>query len=71
VQAGDAASYRGRLQGIAMTFNKLKSGDRVQTKKSGLATVVETGCHKGTMVKLKCDSAKWSCPYFYEHELEL
>jgi len=22
------------------------------------------------MVKLKCDKPKWSCPYFYENELE-
>ncbi len=59
------------MSNTAMTFqfNELKSGDRIKTKNSGMATVVETGCYRGTMVKLKCDAPKWSCPYFYEHEL--
>ena len=56
---------------MTFQFNELKSGDRIKTRYSGMATVVETGCYKGTMVKLKCDTPKWSCPYFYEHELEL
>jgi len=56
---------------MKLTFNKLKTGDRIKTIHSGMATVVETGCYKGKMVKLKCDTPKWSCPYFYEHELEL
>lgn len=52
-------------------FSKLKTGDRVKTKWSGMATVLEVGCYNNTMVKLKCDKKKWSCPYFYENELEL
>jgi hypothetical protein len=52
-------------------FNQLEIGDRVKTKRSGLATVLEIGCYKGTMVKLKCDKPIWICPYFYESELEL
>jgi hypothetical protein len=52
------------------TFNQLRIGDRVKTKYSGLATVIDIGCYKGTMVKLKCDKPVWSCPYFYESELE-
>jgi len=54
-----------------MDFSNLKIGDRVMTKSSGMATVVETGCYNNTMVKLKCDKKKWSCPYFYERELIL
>ena len=53
------------------TFNQLRIGDRVKTKYSGLATVIDIGCYKGTMVKLKCDKPIWICPYFYESELEL
>jgi hypothetical protein len=53
------------------SFNQLEIGDRVKTKRSGLATVLEIGCYKGTMVKLKCDKPIWICPYFYESELEL
>jgi hypothetical protein len=56
---------------MTLTFDNLKTGDRIKTRYSGMATVVETGCYKGTMVKLKCDKPKWCCPYFYEHELEL
>lgn len=54
-----------------MTFNQLKVGDRVKTKHSGMATVLQVGSYKGTMVKLKCDKPRWACPYFYESELEL
>jgi len=50
-------------------FDKLKVGDRVKTKLSGMATVIEVGCYSGKMVKLKCDKPKWHCPYFYESEL--
>jgi hypothetical protein len=56
---------------MTFQFNKLKSGDRIKTRYSGMATVVETGCYGGKMVKLKCDHPKWCCPFFYEHELEL
>jgi hypothetical protein len=52
-------------------FKNLKVGDRIKTKLSGMATVIEVGCYNGTMVKLKCDDLKWYCPYFYETELEL
>jgi hypothetical protein len=52
-------------------FKELKVGDRVKTNLSGMATVVEVGCYGGKMVKLKCDQPKWSCPYFYESELDL
>lgn len=52
-------------------FSKLKVGDRVETKSSGMATVVKVDCYKGTMVELKCDKKKWSCSYFYESELNL
>ena len=52
-------------------FSKLKIGDRVKTKFSGISTVLEVGCYNNTMVKLKCDKKKWSCLYFYESELEL
>lgn len=52
-------------------FNELKVGDRVETKLSGMATVVKIGCYKGKMVELLCDKKKWTCPYFYEHELNL
>lgn len=52
-------------------FADLKEGDRVKTKLSGMATVTGTGYNKGKMVKLKCDKKKWSCPYFYESELDL
>jgi len=52
-------------------FSELKVGDRVETKASGMATVVEVDCCKGTMVKLLCDKKRWSCPYFYESELKL
>jgi hypothetical protein len=51
-------------------FDKLKVGDRVQTKRSGMATVLQVGSYKSTMVKLKCDNPRWACPYFYEYELE-
>jgi hypothetical protein len=51
-------------------FDKLKVGDRVKTKRSGMATVLQVGSYKGTMVKLKCDKPRWACPYFYESELE-
>lgn len=54
-----------------MKFKDLKVGDIVETKLSGSAKVVEIGCYGGKMVKLKCDKPKWSCPYFYEHELKL
>ena len=54
-----------------MIFSELKVGDKVKTIFSGMATVIEVGCYAGKMVKLKCDQPKWSCPYFYEHELEL
>ena len=59
------------MYNMTLTFSNLKTGDRIKTKYSGMATVVETGCYKGTMVKLKCDTPKWCCPYFYENELEL
>lgn len=52
------------------TFDQLKIGDRVKTKHSGMATVLQVGCYKGTMVKLKCDKPIWACPFFYEEELE-
>lgn len=52
-------------------FHKLKVGDRVKTKLSGMGTVLEVGCYNNTMVKLKCDKKKWSCPHFYESELYL
>jgi hypothetical protein len=52
-------------------MEKLKIGDRVKTKLSGWATVIQVGCYGGKMVKLKCDDPKWCCPYFYEHELDL
>ena len=52
-------------------FSKLKVGDRVKTKSSGIGTVLEIGCYNNTMVKLKCDKKKWYCPYFYKNELEL
>ena len=52
-------------------FNELKIGDRVKTKFSGIATVIEVNCYSGKMVKLRCDNPKWACPYFYEHELDL
>jgi hypothetical protein len=52
-------------------FSQLKVGDRVKTLFSGMATVIQVGCYKGTMVKIQCDNPKWSCPYFYEHELDL
>lgn len=52
-------------------FSELKVGDKIKTNLSGMATVIEVGCYAGKMVKLKCDQPKWSCPYFYEHELEL
>lgn len=54
-----------------MKFKDLKIGDRVETKLSGSATILEVGCYGGTMVKLKCDNPRWSCPYFYESELKL
>jgi hypothetical protein len=56
---------------MTFQFNELKSGHRIKTRYSGMATVVETGCYGGKMVKLKCDHPKWCCPFFYEHELEL
>jgi hypothetical protein len=52
-------------------FENLKVGDRVKTLFSGMATVIQTGCYGGKMVKLQCDNPKWYCPYFYEHELDL
>ena len=52
-------------------FEKLKVGDRIKTKLSGIATVIEVNCYGGKMIKLKCDTPKWSCPYFYENELDL
>jgi len=52
-------------------FEKLKVGDRIKTKLSGMATIIEVGCYGSKMVKLKCDKPKWSCPYFYESELYL
>lgn len=54
-----------------MDFKNLKVGDRVKTKLSGMATVIEVGCYNGKMVKLKCDNPKWCCPYFYLSELKL
>jgi hypothetical protein len=54
-----------------MKFNELKVGDRVETKLSGLATILEVGCYGGKMVKLKCDKPRWNCPYFYESEIIL
>ena len=54
-----------------LKFSELKVGDRVETKESGMATVVKVGSYKGNMVKLLCDKKKWSCPYFYESELKL
>lgn len=53
------------------TFNNLSVGDRIKTKLSGDATVIEVGCYKGKMVKLRCDKPRWRCPYFYENELDL
>ena len=52
-------------------FKNLKVGDRVKTKLSGMAIVIEVGCYGGKIVKLKCDEPRWCCPYFYETELEL
>lgn len=52
-------------------FEALSVGDRVETKLSGMATVIEVGCYNGTMVKLKCDKTRWSCPYFLLSELKL
>ena len=52
------------------TFNELKVGDKIKTNLSGMAIVIEIGCYGGKMVKLKCDKPKWSCPYFYETELD-
>jgi hypothetical protein len=52
-------------------FSQLKVGDRVKTLFSGMATVIQVDCYNGTMVKLLCDNPKWSCPYFYKHELDL
>ena len=52
-------------------FSELKIGDRIKTRMSGMATVIEVGCYTGKMVKLKCDNPKWCCPYFYESELDL
>jgi hypothetical protein len=52
-------------------FNKLKIGDRINTRMSGMATVTQVGCYGGRMVKLKCDNPVWCCPYFYESELDL
>jgi len=52
-------------------FEKIKVGDRIKTKLSGMAIVIEVGCYNGKMVKLKCDKPKWSCAYFYESELDL
>lgn len=52
-------------------FKDIKVGDRVNTKLSGMATVIEIGCYNNTMVKLICDKPKWCCPYFYESELKL
>lgn len=54
-----------------MKFKDLKVGDRVETKLSGLATILEVGCYSGKMIKLRCDKSKWCCPYFYESELKL
>jgi hypothetical protein len=54
-----------------MTFSELKAGDRVKTRFSGMATIIEIGCYGGKMVKLQCDEPKWYCPYFYESELDL
>lgn len=51
-------------------FKELKIGDRVKTRFSGMATVMEVGCYGGKMVKLKFNKPKWCCPYFYQHELE-
>ena len=53
-----------------MIFNELKVGDRVKTRYSGWATVIQIGCYTN-MIKLRCDNPKWACPYFYEHELDL
>jgi hypothetical protein len=52
-------------------FSELKEGDRVKTKQSGMATVVRVGCYNGKMVMLQCDDPRWTCPYFYESELDL
>ena len=52
-------------------FEKLRVGDRVKTNLSGMATIVEVGCYGGKMVRLRCDNQKWSCPYFFESELDL
>jgi hypothetical protein len=56
---------------VMKRFNKLKIGERIKTKFSGMATVLQVGCYGGKMVKLKCDNPKWCCPYFYESELDL
>jgi hypothetical protein len=32
---------------MTFQFNELKSGDRIKTRYSGMATVVETGCYGG------------------------
>jgi hypothetical protein len=56
---------------MIINFKDIKEGHRIKTRYSGMATVVETGCYGGKMIKLKCDHPRWSCPFFYEHELEL
>lgn len=53
-------------------FQELKSGDRVKTNHSGEATVTK-GIKEiggGKMVRLNCDKKRWSCPYFYQSEIE-
>lgn len=52
-------------------FASLKIGDRVETKMSGMGTVIAVGCNNGKMVKIKCDTPRWQCAYFYEYELIL
>lgn len=56
------------------TFNNLMVGDRVVCNYGSAATVlkvdIKDAITKDKMVMLKCDYKKWSCPYFYRHELK-
>ena len=56
------------------TFNNLKVGDRVLCNYGSEATVVRIGVEdahtKRKMVVLKCEKPRWSCPFFYRHELK-
>ena len=49
-------------------FQNLKEGDRVLCNYGSEATVININVKK-TMVKLRCDEKKWSCPHFYQYEI--